>query len=287
MSDMMKLQKLNPNKIEIPDVRCTSIWDDDLLEMFRESVANEGIQEPILILKEDETFWLVDGLHRLHEAKDKGYKTVDCAVVEGTLDEVYTKNLMTNRLKGKVKVTEEIAVINKLFKDHDYTIEKIVEKTGYRQERVEQMLNLGRCRAEVIEALDEDKIKVCHAYQLSRLVDASTQLRLLQEVIACRPTCRQMKMIIDDALQLITEMRTRTDTEAPLGPPPIPTAHCHYCGGEYDVRQMMAPPTCPGCYGFLMASVSEVKKQRFEEAQKVREISEKVISVEDEAGEES
>lgn len=272
----MKMKKINPHKIQVPDIRCTSAWDDDLLEMFRDSVKNEGIQEPILVLKDEENYWLIDGLHRLQEAKTAGWDQVDCAVVEGTLDEVYTKNLMTNRLKGKTKVTEEIAVINELFNTHKYTIEKIVQKTGYRQERVEQMINLGKCHPDVIDALDDGNIKVCHAYQLSRLVESSAQLRLLQEVKILKPTCRQMKMIIDDALEIIASMREETSGEPALGPPPIPTAHCHYCGTEHDVKRMMAPPTCPGCYGFLMSSVSEVKQKQFEEQQELKSVAEKV-----------
>ena len=101
MSEKARLIKLDPNKIEIPKVRVTSVWEDDDYKAFQDSLAADGILNPILCIKENDTFWLVDGLHRLQEAKLNGSKTVEVVYREGTLADAMLKNLYGNRLRGK------------------------------------------------------------------------------------------------------------------------------------------------------------------------------------------
>ena len=68
MSDRIRLVKVDPKKVKVPPVRVTSMWDPEDYEMFKSSIAADGIANPIICVKEGETFWLSDGKHRLDEA---------------------------------------------------------------------------------------------------------------------------------------------------------------------------------------------------------------------------
>jgi len=272
----MELQELKVSKILVPEIRITSVWDDDLLDMFKTSVKNEGVQEPIIVLQDNKKLHLVDGLHRLSEAKQNNKETISAIVYKGSLDEVYTKNLMTNRLKGKTKVTEEIRVVKELVAKHKYTTDKIIKKTGYTRERVEDLLNLSGCHPSVLEALDSNEIYLCHAREISRLVDSSRQLIMLQQIKAYKPSCKEMKAIIDDALEMIAEYQQEQPQGTPVPPPRMPLATCHFCEQEVPPQKIFVASMCPGCYGWLASNIIEAKKQVEADKDKTKAVAETI-----------
>lgn len=259
MSDNMKIEKLDPYKIKVPDVRVTSAWDPDMLEMFKKSVESSGIEEPLYIVREGKTDWLVDGLHRLQEAKQNGMKTVDCVVHEGTLKDVQMKNLLLNRLRGKTKASEMVAVIHDLYKNHKVKIEDIVKQTGFKRDYVDNMLAIGSAHHEVWEALDSEEIGVGHAFQLSRITDASVQLRLLHQVRVYKIKIADLKEIVDEAIRLIAEGEKQLTNKEMVPVPKPRLATCAYCGSQHDPSKMAAPITCMACFGHLQGEVQQAK----------------------------
>jgi ParB/RepB/Spo0J family partition protein len=236
--------------------------------MFKESIDKMGVQQPILVLKENETLWLVDGLHRLDEAKMRGWKSIDAVVVEGTLKDVQLRNLLLNRLRGKTKSSEMVKVISDLWKTHNVPIETICERTGLKRDYVEKMIQIGDARHEVWEALDNDEIKVCHAYELSRLLDASVQLKMLHQTRVYKISCKDLKEVVDEAIALAAEQKEKETGEPQLIPPRARLATCHFCQGQFPPEQLYAPPMCQACYGAFMGIVQQAKLEAEKEAEK-------------------
>lgn len=261
----MQLEKINPFDIKVPPVRVTSSWDPDMLAMFKDSVKASGIEEPILLIKEKDEYWLVDGLHRLDEAKHLGMKTVDCVVHKGSLKEVHMKNLALNRLRGKTKASEMVAVIKELRETHKVPIEEIVKKTGFSQRYVDDMLAIGAAHREVWEALDAEEIGVGHAFQLSRITDGATQLRLLHQVRVYKVTIPDLKDIIDEAIRIKAEMEKQGTNKQTITPPRQRTATCQYCQGQFPPEQLAAVVTCQSCFGNFMGMVQQLKLEAEEE----------------------
>jgi len=266
MIENMKIEKINPYDIKIPDVRVTSTWDPDMLEMFKKSVESSGIEQPLYLVKEGETLWLVDGLHRLEEAKLKGMKTVDCVVKVGTLKAVQMKNLMLNRLRGGTKASEMVSVINDLYKNHKVSIEDIVKDTGLKRDYIDNMLAIGSAHHEVWEALDNEEIGVGHAFQLSRIGDAACQLRLLHQTRVYKIKIKDLKEIVDEAIDLLKKQAKEEHNKEMLPPPAPRLATCDFCGSEWPPNKMAAPITCQSCYGYLMGQIQAAKVQAEKEA---------------------
>jgi len=283
-TNKMKVQYLDPKDLKVPEVRITSAFDDEIYSMFKGDIEKTGINQPLLIAKENETLWVIDGKNRRDQALLQGIKSVPCVILEMTLKEMQLRNLVLNRLRGKTKASEEVAVIRDLSENHGCGIDEIVEKTGMKQERVEQLLLIGGADPEVWKALDSERIKVCHAYQLSRLVDASAQMRMLRVVLQYQLTCTFLKEEVDMALKIVAERKTKNDGVPAVAPPQIPTAACSVCHNEYPVRELAAPVLCKGCYATLIMSFEEGKKQYEAEQEKKRKIAEEVAGGEVDAG---
>lgn len=162
--DKARLEYIDPAKLEVPEVRITSVFDQDVHEMFAEDIKKQGVDQALLIAKEGDHLWVVDGKNRREQALLDGMKKVPCLVRDMSLVDALLRNLVLNRLRGKTKASEEVLVMRELEKKYRYGIDKIVEKTGYTRDRVEMLMQIGGVTQEVWEALDEGKIAICAAF---------------------------------------------------------------------------------------------------------------------------
>lgn len=273
MIEKMKVQYIAPQDLHVPEVRVTSEFDDEIRAMFRDDIQKAGISQPLLVAKHGENLWVIDGKNRRDEALLQGLKVVPCVVVEMSLKEIQLRNLVLNRLRGKTKPSEEVKVIKDLWEKHSVSIDEIVEKTGMARERVEQLIQIGGASPEVWEALDDGRIRVCHAFQLARIVDRGPQVRMLQYVVQTRTNCNDLQEAVEDALRMIKERATGENKTAVVAPPPLPTATCSVCKLQHQLRDMLSPPICKTCFAYAITAYEERKEKGAAIVEKPRSIA--------------
>ncbi len=257
----MKVTYLDPAMLEIPDVRITSQFDDEILGMFKDDIKKTGITTPLIVAHEGNHYYVVDGMHRLEEAKLNNYRRIPCVIQDMSPGEMQLRNLVLNRLRGRTKASEEVKVIKDLFENHGYRIEDITRRTGMRRERIEQLLSIGSCAIGVLEALDDERIKTGHAAQLARLPDATTQLKILHHLYISKMKVTDLKDVIDDILHTVKAREEQADKHEVLLAPPIPTATCSLCEQRYPAREIVTPQLCKWCYGVLLATLDQIRRE--------------------------
>ena len=257
MVGVKKIQMLDPKVLKVPEVRITSVFEDEIYGMFADDIQKEGIDQPLLVAKDGENLWVIDGKNRRDQALLQGITKVPCLIREMSLKDLQLRNLVLNRLRGKTKASEEVLVIKDLYETHHCGIEEIVERTGMRRERVEMLLQIAGVDHEVWDALDKEEVKVCHAFELSRLVDRSAQIKMLRVCQQYKLPCKDLKAAVDEAIKIIGQ-RAREEGKNPVvAPPSMPVASCSCCHEDYPVRELSAPILCRNCYALLIGSYNE------------------------------
>ena len=165
----MKLRKVAPESIRIPEVRVSARFDPDLYEQFRASLREIGQITPPICYQVDGDLVLCDGLHRVQEAIAAGESTVNVAVIPGDMVDVLTKNLMLDHLRGKPAVSEMVQVIGSLETDHGLDSDGIRERTGLSRSYIEKLIRISQASPSVLRALDDGILCVGHAFEISRL----------------------------------------------------------------------------------------------------------------------
>jgi len=280
MSSPIRMVQLDPDKIQVPEVRITSSWDDEEYKTFQASIAADGISTPLLAIKEGETFWLVDGLHRLQEAKLRGMKRISVAYREGSLVDAMTKNLYMNRLRGKTKASEEARLITYLMQEKKLSFWDIRQKTGLSQEKLEQLLSIGKADPLILKALDEEEIRLGHAYHLSRLPNPAAQLKLLTALrgMIPFPTVDYVKEVVEASLQIIAD---RSKGQEPPKPSlAIPTLRCHFCDQEFPVAKMVGVTLDRTCAGLAEDYIKELKRKRGAEKTEQEALAGRILNTE-------
>ena len=252
-----KLKKVKIKDIVIPEVRVTSVFPEELEPLFKASIQQLGIVNPIKLICEDGKLILVDGLHRLLEAKNKGEEEIDAVVVKGTLKDVMVQNLATGKLQGRGKITDMIKVVKTLYEQFGMGIDEIAKSTGYSEEYIDNLLRIGNANEEILDALDRELIPLGAAVEIARIPDQDAQVAVLYQVIAYRMKVKDVKDLVDRVIKLKMnpEYAAKQVKEKPSRDEVL--IKCQVCGENHPVRDMRSIIVCPTCF----AAILEVRKE--------------------------
>lgn len=143
---------------------------------LRDSIARFGILNAITVReKQDETdksiyYEICDGLHRYSGAKDAGVTSIPVNVV--TFDEAQTleAQIVANLAKVDTKPIEYTRALQRMFTlNPTLTLTDMAEKLSVSPAWITQRLGLLKLHGEVQKLVDENRISLPNAYNLSKL----------------------------------------------------------------------------------------------------------------------
>lgn len=256
----MILRKQIPlDQVVIPEVRITAVYDDELTALLHDSLEATGQVVPIIVVEHEGLFYVADGKHRVDEARAKGTKKVDAIIREGKPEDVLLLNIVTNRLRGKTKASEMVTVIKSLWEDHKLDSDQIADRTGFSRDYIERLMKIGEATLDVRFALDEEKIGVGVAYEISRLPDPLQQSSVLNMCLLGDHKVAWVKDLVDQTLHFIAEPGKAPPPPPPREPPPPPT--CSICKKEFGEEDLHPAVLCPGCHNAAFEKAIEKARE--------------------------
>jgi ParB-like chromosome segregation protein Spo0J len=259
----MRHRQVSPDKIKVPEVRVTARFDEETWRQFQSSVAEVGAIAPVICCEVDGELVLVDGLHRLVEARRTGQTPIDVVIIPGDMVDVLTKNIFLDHLRGKTPVSEMVKVIETLWKEYGLDSEQISQKTGMTRDYVERLQKISELTPYCRAALDEERIKVGHAVELARIQDPVRQETVLGQLELYHWPVKELHEYIDNVLALLA----KPAEEAPPGtPPPAVKIQCFYCREDKDPTELAFPPTCRECSSMMIQAIAQARRE-FEQEQ--------------------
>ncbi len=254
----MKLRRVDPRKIMVPEVRVTARMDAETAQQFAESVKTAGIDEPIKVFEVDGQLILSDGLHRLQEAIANKMPLVDVYVRPGTMVDVLCNNLMSGHLRGTHPVSEMVRSIEELWKEYKMDSEQIAAKTGMTRDYVEKLQLISMLTPMCREALDAGRIKVGHAVALTKLLDPVQQETALGQLLMYHWSVRDFEDHVASILALISPPPA---VQTPAAPPVEFTPVCHFCHEAKPIGQIANPNVCTECSGMLLMLLAQARAE--------------------------
>jgi len=245
----MKLRKVDPHSIKVPEVRVTAQFDEDIYQQFKDSIEAVGQITPPICYEVEGELVLCDGLHRLQEAIASGESSVGVVVIPGDMVDVLTKNIFLDHLRGKTPVSQMVKVIKTLYQEYNLDPDQIREKTGLTRDYIEKLIRISEASPVVQDALDQGVIGIGHAFELSRLPYAVQQEEVIAKHQVWRFTVKELHDQIDAVLkelELIKEAPPAAPSEGPRKPVQYACEGCHEIIEPRYLRPVML---CPNCFG--------------------------------------
>lgn len=247
----MKLTKIRPSKIKIPELRVKSEMSEDEQQLLGDFLKGQGMISPIIAQEIDGELYLVDGEHRVEELISAGDEPVEVAILEGDMVDLKTRNIFLDHFRGKHRVSDMIRVLRSLEQDDGLDVIKIEEKTGLPRSYIEKILLISRAVPSVLEALDEGRITVSHAEQIIRLPSPVQQEELLAKQIVFGFRVADLKGFINQVLLEMQKGQEQPPAPPETGERPARRFTCEGCKSEMEPQFLRMIQVCPTCFGVL------------------------------------
>lgn len=162
-------------------------FDEEKLAELTESVREKGVLEPLLVRPlgvTGEAFEVAAGARRFRAAKAAKLVQVPCMVREMSDAELLEVALLENVVRHDISALDEGDAYRALVKEHGYTVEQLVEKTGKSRTVVFARMKLASLEGEGRKLLTVGKLSASVAELVARLPTAKAQedaLKLLEK----------------------------------------------------------------------------------------------------------
>lgn len=218
------------SEINIPDLRVSAQFDEELREEFVESVARQGVLVPVLLHRVGGKLWLIDGRNRIMAARAVGLTEVPARVMPGTTAGLMLLNLATSRQKGRSNPAEEAQLIRRLREDEGMPLEQIAQSTGLSVRQVRKLHDIATLTPSVLELLGQGKLGISHCEELLALEDPDRQRETAQQAVEWRYTVEQVRARVHALLDPSSQPGpggVQFDNRGVPARVPIPCYVCH------------------------------------------------------------
>lgn len=188
------VDQLSPNRYQ-PRTR----FSEEEQERLTQSIAEQGVLQPLLVRKMDGAYELIAGERRLRAAKAAGLSQVPVIILDLSDEQVLEVSIVENIQRENLNVLEEAEAYFRLIDEFGYTQEKVAEKIGKNRSTIANLLRLRSLPEEIKESLIAEEISMGHARALLGAGSVENQLYLFKQVVERHLSVRETERLVNQA----------------------------------------------------------------------------------------
>ena len=196
-----KVELGNVVELKISDVepmegQPRKIFDKEKLQELSDSIKEQGVIQPILVVKSKNGYMIVAGERRWRAAKLAGLKTIPAIVKDYSDTKKKQVALIENIQREDLNVIEVARAIKELMEEDGYTTTEVAKLTGKNISTVSNTVRLLKLQDKIIDYVLEGKLSEGHARALLALDSKTRQLQIADKII-------EKKLSVRDAEKLV------------------------------------------------------------------------------------
>ena len=186
----LRISLIEPNKNQ-PRKK----FDDDKLEALAESIKENGVIQPIIVVKNGDMYKIVAGERRWRAAKKAGLSEIPSVIRNYTDQEVAQIALIENLQRENLNPIEEALGYKTLIDKFNMTQESVSSKLGKSRSAIANSIRLLSLDEPIQSKLITGEISSGHARALLSVEDTDTRLTLLDSIIEKGLNVRQTEAL--------------------------------------------------------------------------------------------
>ena len=185
-------------------------------DALKQNIRLNGINQSLGInLLEDGSFMLISGFTRFTIAKELNLSSVPCMVKRLSSKDALDAHIVENVLRADLSLVDQARVAQRFLTECEGDHDEATKRLGWESKKLKDRLQLCRCTNEVLDALDDEKIKLGHAIRLSSFND-----KIQNGTLA--------KIIAENWSVTMLDERAK-NAKKPLKNAPFDTTECEQC----------------------------------------------------------
>ena len=172
------------------------IFDEEKLDELASSIKENGVLQPILVVKNENGYSIIAGERRWRAAKKAGINTIPAIIKD--YDDTKKKQvaLIENIQREDLNVIEIAKAIKELMDIDGYTQTEVAKITGKNISTISNTLRLLKLQDKIIDYVLEGKLVEAQARALLAVEDEQLQLEIANKIIEKNLTVREVEKLI-------------------------------------------------------------------------------------------
>lgn len=175
-------------------------WNNEALNSLAESIAENGILQPICVRRSGAMYEIISGERRTRAAKLAGLTEVPCILMSVDDEQSAVLALIENIQRKDLSYFEEALAIEKLISFYGLTQEEAATRLGKAQSTIANKLRLLRFSDCERRMLVTGNLSERQARSLIRIDDAKIREMTLERVIRGNLNLEQTEQLVDSVL---------------------------------------------------------------------------------------
>ena len=191
-----KVVELKISEVEPMDGQPRKIFDEEKLDELASSIKENGVLQPILVVKNENGYSIIAGERRWRAAKKAGINTIPAIIKD--YDDTKKKQvaLIENIQREYLNVIEIAKAIKELMDIDGYTQTEVDKITGKNISTISNTLRLLKLQDKIIDYVLEGKLVEAQARALLAVEDEQLQLEIANKIIEKNLTVREVEKLI-------------------------------------------------------------------------------------------
>ena len=208
----LKISLIDPNKDQP-----RKHFDKDALEQLAESIAENGLLQPILVREYGEgRYQIIAGERRFRASKLAGLSEIPAIILERDDRKAAQIALIENIQREDLNPIEEALAYKSLAEEYDMTQEEVSLKVGKSRSAIANSIRLLDLPDEILTLVASKELSAGHARTLLGVKDRDNMILLAQRAVEEELSVR----ILEDAVKEINKPK-KTENEVEEKPLPI------------------------------------------------------------------
>lgn len=171
-------------------------FDDDSISELAQSIKQEGVISPLIVVKIDDRYSIVAGERRFMASKLAGLSSIPCIVKDLSNEQIYKLSLIENIQREDLNPIDEAEAYQRLIEKFKYTQEQLADGLGKSRSSIANSLRLNKLSEAVKQSIRDSKISLGHAKVLAGLSSKELQEKLCRRIINENLSVRELEAII-------------------------------------------------------------------------------------------
>ena len=188
--------EIDINKIEPGIGQPRKIFDKEKIETLAESIKEHGIIQPLIVTRENDTYYIIAGERRWRAARVAGIKKVPVIERTASNKEIMELALIENIQREDLNPVEEAEAYNRLMEEYSMTQEQIATIVGKSRPAVANTLRLLNLSKDVKSLLISGELSVGQARPILAIEKAKEQKIVADYVVKAGLNARQVEQYV-------------------------------------------------------------------------------------------
>ena len=197
---MISIKDVHPN----PNQPRKVFKDKDLAELS-ESIKQNGVIQPIIVVQSEDGFELVAGERRWRACKKAGITLIPAIVKRATEKDKMVMAIIENVQRSDLNCVETALAYYQLMNDFNLTQEEVAKKLGKERSSVANHLRILKLPRDVVELLQREELSFGHAKVLASGQDREHIIRIAKKAAEEKMSVRELEKLMKQRVKPIGE----------------------------------------------------------------------------------